>query len=193
MMRDTEMQMLRGGIWDLADPKADAVDWESVAGSLAKMCRFNGHCLQFYSVAEHSIRVAIHLPYNLRLHGLLHDAHEAFTGDIHRPMKELFSPRILDIEDETDTAILRAAGLNPLGPAQASLVKEADLRMLATEVRDLMAPSPEMREALRDIEPYQERIDPLSWQAAEKAWLRDYTRHWAKLDPAHLLGEADRR
>lgn len=61
---------------------------EEIAESLARQCRFNGH-LGWESVAVHSVRVARrleHMPPPVRLAALLHDAHEAYTGDVPGPL-----------------------------------------------------------------------------------------------------------
>lgn len=63
------------------------IDIEDIAHSLARLCRYNGHCGGFISVARHSIWVAEHLPRDLKMWGLLHDAPEAYLGDMTRPVK----------------------------------------------------------------------------------------------------------
>lgn len=67
------------------------VDVEDLAHSLARLCRYNGHCGGFISVARHSIWVAEHLKYEgkrMQLWGLMHDAPEAYLGDLVRPVKK---------------------------------------------------------------------------------------------------------
>lgn len=70
---------------------ADDVHVEDIAHALARLCRFNGHVGGFLSVARHSLWVADHLRLHghpdLALVGLLHDASEAYLGDMIRPMK----------------------------------------------------------------------------------------------------------
>jgi hypothetical protein len=47
---------LGSGIYfDLADPRPEQIDLRDIAGALSKICRFGGHCRQFYSVAEHLV------------------------------------------------------------------------------------------------------------------------------------------
>lgn len=69
-------------------PRADDIDIVDIATALSNICRYGGHVRRFYSVAEHSLHVAWQLPRELRLDGLLHDAAEAYLGDIPRPIKK---------------------------------------------------------------------------------------------------------
>lgn len=80
------------GQFDLINPSPEDVDWLVIASSLGKLCRFAGHTQSHYSVAEHSFRLAIAVELAggneaAQLQALLHDAHEAYTGDITRPMR----------------------------------------------------------------------------------------------------------
>jgi len=63
---------------------------EDIAHHLANICRFNGGISQFYSVAEHCFHVSnLVSPYRA-LDGLLHDASEAYIGDVVRQQKKHF-------------------------------------------------------------------------------------------------------
>ena len=70
----------------------EMVSLDDIIASLSKICRYNGHVPHFYSVAEHSVLVAEHLAQQghgalMCLTGLLHDAAEAYVGDMVRPLK----------------------------------------------------------------------------------------------------------
>ena len=76
-------------------PQAETILIRDIAHHLSQICRFNGACREFYSVAQHSVMVARQLPKELQLEGLLHDAAEAYTGDITRPMKLILDSMML--------------------------------------------------------------------------------------------------
>lgn len=82
------------------DPRPDTICVEDIARGLANECRYAGHVQRFYSVAEHSVVVSIVLEEWARdagwdekevvaiaREGLMHDAEEAYLGDMIRPMK----------------------------------------------------------------------------------------------------------
>lgn len=135
------IQTFTGKRFDLRSPRAEDVCIEDISHALANICRFNGHTTRFYSVAEHSLRVAELLPDELKLAGLLHDAVEAYVGDVVAPFKrylEVGFPKCATFAD-FESRILRLIFEKfeiewPLAPA----VHEADRVLRATEKRDLM-------------------------------------------------------
>ena len=115
------------------NPLPDQFDIKDIAYALSNTCRFNGHCSGFYSVAEHSVAVAVRLPAELRLAGLLHDATEAYLGDIPSPIKQ-FLPDYKLIEARFEGAIEEAFGVAINDPQ----IKAADIDALFTEAHFLI-------------------------------------------------------
>lgn len=131
---NAELCTYTGKYFDLLNPDPALVDIVDIANGLSKQCRFNGHCLRFYSVAQHSVAVSYLVPEEHALHGLLHDAAEAYIGDVIAPLKQLL-PDYKQIEKTVEQAIFSAFRLPSLLP---HCVKKADAIMLFTERRDLM-------------------------------------------------------
>ena len=170
---DTRFPSRSGLTLDLLHPSLDMIVWEDIAEALAKTCRFGGHCMGFYSVAQHSLVVAQLLPRRWRAWGLLHDAHEAFTGDLISPLKALIGEPIRAIERRLDALIYEAAGLSPPDAELAAAIKRADLVALATERRDLVEPSHRTAwTILEGVEPADVTIRPFeSWRHGRDRWL----------------------
>jgi hypothetical protein len=119
--------------WPL-DPRPEDVDVTDIAYALSKICRYGGHCLDFYSVAEHSVLVAQAAPKPLRIKALLHDATEAYLGDVIRPLKR-FIPGYAEMEARVAAAIAAHFGLENL---HDPIVKEIDNNIILDEHHQAM-------------------------------------------------------
>lgn len=105
------------------------VDIRDIARALTMQCRYAGHVGRFYSVAEHSVFVSNALRgTGLELAGLLHDAAEAYLGDLIRPLKHgPMGEAYLEAEEHVERCIAQAFGLpHPMPPE----VLEADRKVL---------------------------------------------------------------
>ena len=166
------MTTVSGRVFDLEAPRADALCIEDIAHSLAHICRFGGHTRAHYSVAQHSVHVSQLVPPELALEGLLHDATEAYVGDVISPIK-VGLPLYRDLEDRVWEAVAARFDLDPVLPLA---VKAADTIMLATEIRDLRPPPQDPRERAYIAglpAPMPGRIVALdAWQARELFLLR---------------------
>jgi hypothetical protein len=130
--------------FDFARLDPQDVRLEDIAHALSLQCRFNGHCREFYSVAQHSVLVSLATPPGDAVWGLLHDATEAYCGDLVRPLKRLL-PEFDAIEGQVLEIVAQRFGL--VLPMPAS-VKAADDVLLATEARDLLGGTPREWETL---------------------------------------------
>lgn len=151
-----------------------------VAASLSKINRFNGHSSRLYSVAEHSLHVVTVMERELRitdpgalLAGLLHDAHEAWVGDVSTPMKSLLGENWATVEGRAQRSVLKRFGAVDHYILNHREIKLADLTMLATERRDLMPAGGPQWAVLRGIEPLAwfdltefDGMDPDDWRDA---------------------------
>lgn len=131
------IQTYSGGKFYPLDPKPEDVKIEDIAHALANQCRFAGHVRHFYSVAQHSVLVSCICDIADRRWGLLHDAPEAYSCDLPRPIK--YDPRILpvfkELESRIEAAIVEHFRL-PIGEPES--VKAADRVLMFTERRDLL-------------------------------------------------------
>jgi len=135
--------------FNLLEPNPDLIEIEDIAHALSNLCRFTGHTNRFYSVAEHSVRASQHVHRDFAFEALLHDATEAYLGDVSSPLKaQLHEYR--NIEFRLDCCIRQHFGL-PM--KQSYQVKQADLAMLATERAHLMPATGEHWPLLDGIEP----------------------------------------
>lgn len=132
------MQTYTGRQFWPIDPRADEVCIEDIAHSLSMMCRYAGHCIRFYSVAEHSVLLARAASPENALWALLHDASEAYLVDVPRPVKP-FLPGYREAEATVMLAVCDRFGLPWLMPDE---VKALDNGILGDEQRQNMAPPP---------------------------------------------------
>lgn len=162
-----------GRRFSLTRPDPDEIDIVDVAHHLANICRFTGATRSHYSVAQHSVLVSLHVRERGQLNALLHDAAEAYVGDVSRPVKYregMMDYRIL--EQRVDAAVRKKFRLE-YDIYIEDEIKKADDRAMATEVRDLLVPHPDWKRWLK-FEPFPEKIVPLSPEAAEAAFLSRY-------------------
>lgn len=168
--------MLASGSWfDFLDPENSDFTIEDIAQGLGNICRYAGQCRQFYSVAEHSLHVSAMSPTN-KLEALLHDAAEAFLGDITRPLKQLL-PEYKKIEKAVERAIFRRFDLD--FSALAAL-KKIDLSVLAAEQVQVMPPGTDYWSTESGIVPAKITIEFLQPKAAMTAFLQRHRELLAK-------------
>lgn len=163
------------------------IDPFDIAHALSNVCRFAGHTIDFYSVAQHCVHVAEWLPDELKLWGLMHDAAEAYIGDVVGPIKKAFSVRVrvglawelnalTACEDRLLQTIAQRFGLSWPMP---SAVKEMDRRFLVTEMRDLTRHHGgwQAEADAYGVKPLDIRITPWAPARARKAFMSAFERY----------------
>ena len=133
------------GKWfDVLKPDPELIDLRDIAAALSKLCRFGGHCRQFYSVAEHSLIASQWMSQRtngdstLSAWALLHDASEAYMVDIPRPVKRQLQEYVR-LEDAIQEAIAERFSFPWPMPKE---VHEVDGDLLALELRSYMPAQP---------------------------------------------------
>lgn len=121
------------------DPQPDEIDIADIAYSLSNTNRWGGHSCPAFNVAQHSVMVADALlrngaPQIIQLQGLMHDAAEAYLGDIPTPIKRKL-PEYMAMELLVTDAIFRKFGI-PLPLDQQVHLQDVEIRRW--EYRDLM-------------------------------------------------------
>lgn len=135
------IRLRSGSYFDFLEPKSDQFTLEDIAGALSKICRFGGQIDSFYSVAEHSIYCAQQaqddgLPLGTQAALLLHDAAEAFCGDVVKPLKIMLSEYSV-IETRVEAIIAEKFGIDFEGEKDS--VRKIDHEMLIAERKALFS------------------------------------------------------
>lgn len=164
------MQTFTGRQFYPMDPKADDIDPRDIAHALSMLCRYNGHVDRFYSVAEHCVLMSSAMPTpDLALWALLHDATEAYVGDMIRPLK-VSMPAYREAEDRVMAAIVERFDLPSVTMPPA--VKDADSRILLSERDALMGSKAPARWGQDGMEPLPVKVEGWSPLVAESRYLK---------------------
>lgn len=122
----------------LTDPDPEDICLEDIAHGLANLCRFNGQCSRFYSVAHHTMLVSVLVAPTFAPEALLHDAAEAYLGDMTRPLKALPDMhQFRQIEEMMRRTIAKAITGNPDFHFGYSALAAADNAALWVEAKTL--------------------------------------------------------
>ncbi len=179
------VQTLSGRTIDPFDLMVRDIDITDIAKGLARKCRFMGWCEDFYSVAQHSVLISEWLERAgcdriTQQWGLMHDAAEAYIGDLARPFKGRYmihNPKHMAMENirEVEARILHTISLAlglPL-PVPA-IVKQIDTRMLLTERKQLMAHPEIIWDGLPDVDLLEIEIRPCPEREAYAQFMDRY-------------------
>lgn len=146
-----------GRAFDLAAPDtwADSIWLDDIAQSLSCITRYGGHT-QFYSVAEHALRVSGWLFQNgyddaTQMLGLHRDDTEAYVGDIPRPQKKLMTIDGVPFDEYEHTLaehhLFPALGVEYSDEMWAA-VKKADFAVYEMERSERPTPAMEHKRAM---------------------------------------------
>lgn len=137
-----------GSYFDYEDPEHSLLTIEDVAYGLAAASRFAGQCISRftgrrvrYNVAQHCVLMSYAIEQDPEAQpgdafdALMHEGGEPTCGDMVGPLKSL-CPEFKAVEKRCERASHAQFGVRMRDPA---LIKRHDLRMLATEKRDLVA------------------------------------------------------
>lgn len=134
------IQVYSGKPFTFLSPGVSDIDISDIAHALSMQCRFNGHVKKFYSVAEHSVNVSYEVPEQYALAALLHDAAEAYIGDMVSPLKA-HMPDFREVEHRIESAIYRRFGIPRYSYEQDLAIKRADWALCVYEGRTLLTDS----------------------------------------------------
>jgi len=172
------MSTFSGNYVDPRNLSPDEIDIRDIAHGLSNLCRFAGQCKVFYSVAEHSFLASWAVwektkDKELALTALLHDAPEAYIGDLVRCVK-VGLPDYQTMEDKIWEVICLKFRLNiaiAAFPHLPGSVKEADYRMLVTERRILISDKSAVWDLEEQYQPYDMSIKGLTPAKAKELFL----------------------
>lgn len=164
--RGAWMQTFTGRQFYPLDPRPEDIDPADIAHALSLICRYGGHVCSFYSVAEHCLLMSRAVAPEHALWALLHDATEAYVGDMVRPLKH-HMPDYRAVEDRVAVAISERFGIAPSMPAA---VKDADNRILLDERAALFSGKPAAW-AVDHLQPLGVPISGLDPAEAERRYL----------------------
>lgn len=146
-MKDAWLETYTGGVIHPFNPQPDEIDIRDIAHSLSWQYRFLGHTIKPVSVATHSINCARWMSMYLKgclgeftakelcrlpFLALMHDAAEAYIGDIPRPVKKHYG-NVIETEEKILNAIWKAFDVEPPSEKEWSTVKLIDNFMLNGE------------------------------------------------------------
>jgi hypothetical protein len=165
------LQTVSGRFFNPFEPDPAQIDIGDIARALANVCRFGGHCRSFYSVAQHSVIVSELVEQRGGdvedvFAALMHDATEAYLGDMPHPIKHRspLGEAFKQAEDHLQAVLGEHFNIKP----GVKEIKVADRALLATERRALSGENWHWPE-LDGVEPLD--IELTAWPPDEAARL----------------------
>jgi hypothetical protein len=111
---------------------------EDIAHGLSNVCRYSGQCRKNYSVAQHSVLMAQRAPTGplIKLQALLHDAPEAYIGDMITPLKAML-PEYIKVQNYLEGVIFSKFGCSWQSNYEVDTIHALDRDIREPEVRSL--------------------------------------------------------
>jgi 5'-deoxynucleotidase YfbR-like HD superfamily hydrolase len=176
------LQTVSGRFVNPLDPDPDQLDIADITRALANTCRFGGHCRSFYSVAQHSVIVSELVEQRGGdvedvFAALMHDAAEAYLGDMPHPIKHrsALGEAFKTAEARLEQVMRERFRIKPDVPD----IKRADRALLATERRAFSAENWHWPE-LEGVEPLD--LELTAWPPDKAA--RAFAERYAELSAA---------
>jgi 5'-nucleotidase len=170
------LQTISGRRVNPFDPDPGQLDEGDIARALGNLCRFGGHSRVFYSVAQHCVivsRVVEERGGDVEdaFAALMHDAGEAYLGDMPHPLKHrsALGAAFRDAESRLEETIRDRFGIK----ANVPEIKAVDRALLATERRAFSAEVWHWPE-LEDVEPLELELTPWSPDQAADEFAKRY-------------------
>lgn len=157
------------------DPRHEDIIIEDIAHALSLQCRYGGHCLKHYSVAQHSVLVSRLCPPEDALWGLLHDAAEAYIIDIPRPLKKApWMHGYRELEKRWMAVICEVFDLPLERPESVSKADEAILPLEAAAVMPKLGPASPQHWTFREPPPTDFDLIPWSDRLSRRLYLETF-------------------
>lgn len=188
-MNSTSITTYSGHWFDFDNVEKNVIDKVDIAHSLGMSCRFNGHISRFYSVAEHCVAlcdwfIKEKYDWGVCLWALMHDAAEAYIGDIVTPLKVQLGYNVMYLEERIMDHIWNALKLPDLSIVEKLLIKRIEERLLINEIKTLHLHSRILLEKYASVEPLEEVIiSGLSPYEASSNFLKKY-----EMIRSHFIG-----
>ncbi len=176
------------GRLDPCNPTVDQIRIRDIARGLSTSMRYRGHTVRPYSVAEHSVILSLIVPQIYARQALMHDASEAYLGDVLRPLKYMpFMAPFRVMELGLDAIVRERFGIVSTFDSRTT-IKSLELRLVSTEITQLI--SPDVGLDLNSVysqfgQPLDLEIPCLSIQDAECLFVSRF----AELFPEQLSGD----
>jgi hypothetical protein len=138
VLRSSWIPTFSGRAFDVVDPSSRDISIRDIAHSLSMQCRFGGHCRRFYSLAEHGLLLSRTVDRKLALCALLHESAHAYIQEVIIPLR----PLLAGYQELTSRVWAMVAKRFRLPLVLPAAIRQADFRLLATEIEYLLLPTP---------------------------------------------------